>query len=341
MQFFFTFAANGGSLNIGLYISELLSEHDYVVLPGFGGFVTEYIPSKYNPEKRWIDPPSRKITFHPALKMNDGILLHAITQREGLTAPKALAALEGLVADYMYNLDHGKHVVIKGLGTVTRNGEAYDLQADPEATFLPDAFGLDRIVVPEKAPKRVLETAQSTTRQESPATGIVKDEKRRNIARLWIFVPVSVILVAAAFWSYQQFFKKEQRPNPSAETISSIQQTEIIEEPPVTADSIIQIPEDSVIQEITVEREHPREGVYYVIGGSFRSRENAEKYFELALKKGHQPFHLGEIGKFHVVALASYTNEKEAFRHQMEIHAKDSTSGVWVYTVRKRVPALD
>lgn len=341
MQFFFTFAANRGSLNIGLYISELLSEHDYVVLPGFGGFVPEYIPSKYNPGQEWIDPPSRKITFHPSLKMNDGILLHSITQREGMTAPKALAFLEELVADYLYSLDHGKPVIIKGLGTVTRIGDEYTFIADPEARFLPEAFGLDRVFIPEKAPESEPVETTSVNKQAEPATDKIIVENPKSKSRVWIYIPIAILLIVASIWIYQKTIRLESREVPNTETSHEVQQAEIIEVPPVTADSIIQITDDSVIQDVTIEREHPREGVYYVIGGSFRSRENAEKYVELALKKGHQPFHLGEIGKFHVVALASYTNEKEAFRHQLEIQAKDSTSGVWVYSVRKRTPELD
>lgn len=273
--------------------------------------------------------------------MNDGILLHYITQREGLTAPKALALLEGLVADYLYNLDHGKPVIIKGLGTVTRIGDEYTFIADPEARFLPEAFGLDRVFIPEKAPETEPVETTSVNNQDAPATGKTIAENDKCKSRAWIYISIAVLLIVASILIYQKTIRIEPSAISTPETSPEVQQAEIIEVPPVTADSIIQVPEDSVIHDIAIEREHPREGVYYLIGGSFRSRENAEKYVELALKKGHQPFHLGEIGKFHVVALASYTNEKEAFRHQLEIQAKDSTSGVWVYSVRKRTPEID
>ena len=315
-------------MNIGLYISELLSEHDYVILHGFGAFVPKYVAAKNFTEQGWIDPPSRMVAFNPALKMNDGILLHYVAQREGLTAPKALAVIDALVADYLYSLDHGKPVVIKGLGTVSKNGEDYTFHADPEATLLPEAFGLERVLLPKKAPERVP--------SKTPAASISGQHHSKRKLGLWLYVPLLLILIATIVWLVYQFIIPKQEQISPAEVTPVIEQAEIFEVPPITADSINQIPQDSVIQDISIEKEHPREGIYYVIGGSFRSRENAEKYFEQAIKRGHQPFHLGEIGKFHVVALAQYSTQKEAFRHQMEIHAKDSTSGVWVYSVRKR-----
>ena len=315
-------------MNLGLYISELLSEHDYVILHGFGAFVPNYVAAKNFTEQGWIDPPSRMVTFNPALKMNDGILLHYVAQREGLTAPKALAVIDALVADYLYSLDHGKPVVIKGLGTVSKNGEDFTFQADPEATLLPEAFGLERVLLPKKAPERVP--------SKTPAASISGQHHSKRKLGLWLYVPLLLILITTIVWLVYQFIIPKQEQISPAEVTPVIEQAEIFEVPPVTADSINQIPQDSVIQDISIEKEHPREGIYYVIGGSFRSRENAEKYFEQAIKRGHQPFHLGEIGKFHVVALAQYSTQKEAFRHQMEIHAKDSTSGVWVYSVRQR-----
>ncbi len=315
-------------MNIGLYISELLSEHDYVILHGFGAFVPKYVAAKNFTEQGWIDPPSRMVAFNPALKMNDGILLHYVAQREGLTAPKALAVIDALVADYLYSLDHGKPVVIKGLGTVSKNGEDYTFHADPEATLLPEAFGLERVLLPKKAPEKVP--------SKTPVASISGQHHSKRKMGLWLYVPLLLIMIATIVWLVYQFIIPKQEQISPAEVTPVIEQAEIFEVPPVTADSINQVPQDSLIQDISIEREHPREGIYYVIGGSFRSRENAEKYFEQAIKRGHQPFHLGEIGKFHVVALAQYSTQKEAFRHQMEIHAKDSTSGVWVYSVRKR-----
>ena len=265
--------------------------------------------------------------------MNDGILLHHVAQGEGLTAPKALALIDALVADYLYSLDHGKPVVIKGLGTISKNGEEYTFLADPEVTLLPEAFGLERVFLPKKSPENVI--------QEIPAASIWNQQKSKRKIGLWIYVPLLIILIASGFWLVRHLTIPKQEQVPPAKETPVTVQPEILEVPPVTADSINLVPGDSVIQDFSIDREHPREGIYYVIGGSFRSRENAEKYFEQALKRGHQPFHLGEIGKFHVVALAHYPTQREAFRHQMEIHAKDSTSGVWVYSIRKRTEKSD
>ncbi|MBK7666303.1 MAG: hypothetical protein IPJ32_02560 [Sphingobacteriaceae bacterium] len=65
-------------------ISELLYNHDYVVVPGFGGFVSRNQLSHYSVNKEVLNPPSKKILFNVQLKQNDGIL--ASWLKEKLTA---------------------------------------------------------------------------------------------------------------------------------------------------------------------------------------------------------------------------------------------------------------
>ena len=64
------------------YISDLLEDHDCVIIPDFGGFIGNYASARINPVNHRIDPPFRKITFNKLLVHNDGLLAAYIAKKE-------------------------------------------------------------------------------------------------------------------------------------------------------------------------------------------------------------------------------------------------------------------
>ena len=70
-------------MNITLYINKLLNLHDCVILPGFGGFVTNYVNAKVS-EKNIFSPPRKIVAFNRNLKNDDGLLINYIINKEGL-----------------------------------------------------------------------------------------------------------------------------------------------------------------------------------------------------------------------------------------------------------------
>lgn len=55
-------------------IKTLLHQQEYVVIPNFGGFVTQVHFSKYLVEKNILTPPGKVISFNKQLRQNDGVL---------------------------------------------------------------------------------------------------------------------------------------------------------------------------------------------------------------------------------------------------------------------------
>ena len=56
-------------------------EHDFVIVPAFGGFVSEYQAARIT-EGGIFYPPQKEIGFNPNLVYNDGLLAHSIMERE-------------------------------------------------------------------------------------------------------------------------------------------------------------------------------------------------------------------------------------------------------------------
>lgn len=79
-------------MKIAHYIADLLFEHECVVIPGLGGFITKDHPASIHPLKHQFKPPSREIVFNPHLRTNDGLLLSLIAQSENLSYQDAKAS---------------------------------------------------------------------------------------------------------------------------------------------------------------------------------------------------------------------------------------------------------
>jgi len=47
-------------------IAELIADHDQVGLPGMGTFVAEVVPATFSDKGYTINPPYRRLSFHPS-----------------------------------------------------------------------------------------------------------------------------------------------------------------------------------------------------------------------------------------------------------------------------------
>ena len=73
------------------------------------------------------------------------------------------------------------------------------------------------------------------------------------------------------------------------------------------------------------------QGKYYLVGGSFKQKENVEKFMNEFDAEGFTPFHLGKRGNFYIVAIGRYNTEKEAVIAQNKFIKKNPESGTWIY----------
>ena len=62
------------------HITDLLYRYDCVIVPEFGGFITNRIGAKLNESTQTFYPPTKQITFNSHLKHNDGLLANYIAE---------------------------------------------------------------------------------------------------------------------------------------------------------------------------------------------------------------------------------------------------------------------
>ncbi|MBL7972972.1 MAG: SPOR domain-containing protein [Prolixibacteraceae bacterium] len=69
---------------------------------------------------------------------------------------------------------------------------------------------------------------------------------------------------------------------------------------------------------------------YFIIGGSFKSEENANKYIEQLSAKGYTGKNLGIFKGLHRVAMKGFSTMEEAQKELNSILYQNPQSGVWI-----------
>jgi hypothetical protein len=136
-------------MDIRICIAELLSLHDCVIIPGFGGFIGNYSPARIDPVHHAFQPPAKKLLFNINLKQNDGLLANAVAASFGTSYAEACKLIEEFSEDCRCSLKTGNPFIIPEVGKLFsgKEGIIY-FEQDQSANLLPDAFGLTPFISP-------------------------------------------------------------------------------------------------------------------------------------------------------------------------------------------------
>jgi cell division septation protein DedD len=128
------------------FISDLLFDHDCVILPEFGGLVANYRSAKLNSISHVIQPPAKSIGFNPSLKYNDGLLSNYIAAALGITYKEAAEQLMHTIAGYQQLLASEGRFSIDRIGVFYKDrfGQVQFIPEEQE-NFLVSSFGLKPI----------------------------------------------------------------------------------------------------------------------------------------------------------------------------------------------------
>jgi nucleoid DNA-binding protein len=187
------------SAKLSVYISELLYEHDCVILPGFGGFVARNRSASFNNGGNLLSPPQKAILFNQNLKNNDGLLANNIMEKDGLSYTDAIKEIELFVKNCTKQLQKAKRLELKNVGVFYMDTEK-NLQFEPQAdvNYLLDAYGLFPILT-KTITQLQPETTDFVDRKTIEKKQLTKKQKR--FAMLAIAFPA---LALGAFLIFNQ-----------------------------------------------------------------------------------------------------------------------------------------
>jgi CCDC81-like HU domain protein/sporulation related protein len=330
--------------NVEKYLSELLFEHDCVIVPAFGGFVARSSSSYFAKTGNVLLPPSKSIVFNKNLSNNDGLLAGYIMQKESATYQQANTIIENFVSNCRQLLETQKRFEINGLGLLYRNNENTILfEQNVRINYNPNAFGLPVVsAVKLVKEEKVIELKPNLQYRE--ITPVQKPKTARRI----VFAASGAVLIVTLilFTSKQNIFDSALASlnpfwaNSKATVVKSkfkIQNSEIkvaadtaaINSTLKTLPDTSNIDKTSVVKPVKIVEEWYKQP-YQIVVGCFAVKQNA---YKLINQLEGQNLTVGIVGQnaknLYVVSVAGYEDKEAARKKLSEI--KEQYPAAWLY----------
>lgn len=289
-------------MNLANYINDLLYRYECVIVPDFGGFVTNKINAKLDKDTHVFYPPSKKITFNSHLKVNDGLLANYIASSENISFEKASTAISLSVIKWQNELQSNP-IEIANVGVLALN-EQGQIIFEPNAAinYLSESFGLAKV-------ESSLITRKETT--VKPLIPVVEKQDKKGIPTFIKYAATAAILLTLGFAGntvYQQNKQKKAFAN----------QEKALEKKIQSATFIISNPLPTI--ELNVTKEEVVAKPYHVVAGAFQFPENAKKKVAQLKKQGYNAKIIG-VNKWGLtqVVFNSFSNRNEAINNLYKI----------------------
>jgi len=302
-------------MDISPHISHLLFDHECVIVPGLGGFVSNYAPARIHPVQHFFQPPSKTILFNPELKNNDGLLANFIAETESISFSDALSNIKEFTRNTRSEIKTGKRVELEKIGTLyTGNEGSLLFDQDEKTNYLKASYGFGSFISPmiSRKYRKVSKKPEIkfTNRRESeyPKT------RKQTVVWALVLIPLFIIFgwvsMKTQLWNGMSrsetslvptlseqitdagetentasvFKNSKSEPGPAEEnSIAVITEKatfipELIDPETATEEASITEPKTEPKAEIVTPTPTPviQQKMYHLIGGSFENIENAE-----------------------------------------------------------------
>ena len=301
-------------MEISQYIKEILLLNDCVIIPGFGGFVANYKPATI--ENNQFFPPTKEIAFNNKLISNDGLLVNFISEAEGIDYFNAKQKLDSFVEETMLNLERNRNVYFEGVGYLHYDSRE-NLQFEPQVkqNLLVESYGLQNFSY-EKLYQRQIPKPAIKVEYREPVPVIFQHRKLRKLA---IAIPLLIALALIPMKHNNEYVSKSDMG--MWETL--MQNTPALSTP-AQEQSLVENSSNVSLTEVTPSK-------YFIIGGSFRSAENANKFIQQLKEQGYDGQNLGVFNGLNRIAMEGFATLGEAQKELNSLLSKNPASGVWIH----------
>lgn len=297
-------------MNLSNYISDLLYRYECVIVPDFGGFVTNNKSARIDPSVNTLYPPYKQITFNRHLKNNDGLLANYIASTDKISYECAVNYIQFETEAWKEKLKQ-EELMLSNLGVFSLIDNKLHFEPQQAINYLISSFGLSNVISTEIE----RDTTVKTSVQEPKIVPLERKKAPNYLKYAAIFV---IGLSAIGFAG--KYYKEQLAQKQLAE---AKKQQELVEKKIENATFMITKPLPALKLEITAAKKN-----FHVIAGAFRFSENADRKLNQLLQEGYEARILG-VNKWNltVVSYGSYATRKEALENLYQIKndvAKDS-----------------
>jgi hypothetical protein len=299
-------------LNLANYISDLLYRYECVIVPKFGGFVTNNKSARIDASNHTLYPPYKQITFNSHLKNNDGLLANYIASMDNISYECAVNYIQFEIEAWNEKLK-SQELTLPNLGAFNVVDNKLYFEPQQKINYLTSSFGLSNIVRGEIEREAVkIPPVQAKEPKIIPLT----EKKTPNYLKYAAIFVIGLSAIGFGGKYYQDHLNKKQ-------VVEARKQQELVEEKIENATFVITKPLPALNLEIKSQKKN-----FHVIAGAFRFSENADRKVNQLLKQGYDARVLG-VNKWNltVVSYGSYSTREEALENLYQIKnnvAKDS-----------------
>jgi len=292
------------------YINDLLYRYDCVIVPDFGGFVTNKKGASLNESNHTFYPPSKQVTFNAHLKDSDGLLTNYIASAENISFEKASTAISLSVIKWQNEIQT-KPLEIGNIGVLTLN-ENRQIIFTPNynVNYLSESFGLENVA------SSLINRKETVVK---PLIPISEKEPKKGVPAFIKYAATAAILLTLGFIGNKAIQNNNQKT-------FLANQEKALEKKIQAATFVISNPLPTI--DLNIKKKEVKS--FHLVAGAFQFKENAEKKVKQLKKLGYNSNILG-VNKWGLteVTFESYKNRNDAINNLYRIQ-KTISKDAWL-----------
>ena len=300
-------------------INSLLYTNDCVTVPGFGSFIVNKFSSVYDEKKGKFYPPSRRVSFNPKIKNNDGLLANFISEKETISYEVAVKNIHNEVISWKKKLNT-EPILLDNIGELSYNSdENIIFSPDLDSNHFLGSYGLPSIYY-KKQQDLVSTYNKSSLKKYNDLKG------NSSISRVPDFVKYAaalvIIIMTTVFLSnqYEEYNFQNQLILEQENRQKTIQRVES------AVFDFGSIPAIELEVKVQVNK-------FHIIAGAFGVKSNADKLYKSLLSKGYNPTKLPLNDKGLIpISFDNFSNRKDAVIALRQLQMSENKDA-WIFVL--------
>ena len=290
---------------INQHIEKLLAYHDYVVVPGLGGFVVQHQSAEIHQDI--IIAPHAAIGFNPLMLHSDGLLAIEVARSEEVSYRQAMDIIAEEIDSLRAQISADKSLKFGNLGHLNLDDDnSLTFEPSQQASFLSQNLGLPNLKISQlkkvnKAPKKHINFVLPKARSFKYAAAAVfivgmltistqvNDTRKYNYAEMLSLPEMTLKSIEA-----------DIKQNESLELVANLTEN------------------DKTI----VETQSPYQ--FHVVVASLRTQKSADSYCKVLLDDNFTEAHILSSPKLYKVILQSFEEKDVAISFMENLRKTDN-----------------
>lgn len=302
------------------YIRELLFREECVIIPGLGGFVTNYASAEIRGETQSFIPPTKEIGFKADLIKDDGVLTSYMADKLDRPEEVVRETIAEYVRETLARLKEGHTVNLNGIGNLTyANGESIIFRSNLGTNFLLESFGLSSFTFPVLIDEResffkrstIFRSKSRPPKETLPGSQNLTTGKDKSTYK--IILALAVLLIVSLLPYNSRISESIFRHPASLGPLPSLRHLEA----PKGQQDMNSAPLENKV-------------TFPVIAGSFQSVDNAEVLVQKLKSRGYEAWLIRDPRSFYRVIISEFESLNEAQLSLPELQKGNTDLDLWI-----------